>query len=143
MSNPINKGNADGKTPLQLALENDHLSAVRLLILSGAKIDKQTFATEKGTLFLAEVSPEEDKEIYARFVKEGLITSPSKGAVGTSQLAEQTSTVDANAESAEDNGEKRLAEEEERLERERLAERAVAFESKVKKLGSLDLTEKE
>ncbi len=142
VSNPINKGNADGKTPLQLALENDHLSAVRLLILSGAKIDKQTFATEKGTLFLAEVSPEEDKEIYARFVKEGLITSPSKGAVGTSQLAEQTSTVDANAESAEDNGEKRLAEEEERLERERLAERAVAFESKVKKLGSLDLTEK-
>ncbi|CAM2963645.1 Ankyrin repeat protein [Legionella steigerwaltii] len=141
MSNPINKENADGKTPLQLALENDHLNAVRLLILSGAKIDKQTFATEQGKLFLAEVSSTEDKEIYARFVKEGLITSPTQGVVGTSELAEQNS----RAELAEDNDElyaqERLAEE--RLAEERLArEREVRVQSKINEIGLQDFNEK-
>ncbi|QMT61687.1 ankyrin repeat domain-containing protein [Legionella sp. PC997] len=140
VSNPINKENPEGKTPLQLALDNDHLHAVRLLILSGAKIDKQTFATEKGKLFLAEVSSTENKEIYARFLKEGLITSPTQKGIGSSELAEKTSTVDDNAELAEDNDEPNA---QERLEEERLGrEREVSVQNKIKDIGSMDFNEK-
>ncbi|MCW8400770.1 ankyrin repeat domain-containing protein, partial [Legionella sp. PATHC038] len=145
VSNPINKENAEGKTPLQLALENNHLHAVRLLILSGAKIDKPTFATEKGKLFLAEVSPAEDQEIYTRLVKEGLITSRTEKEEGTSTLAEQTSTVDGNAELAEDNDEFYAQEmsAKERLEEERLAkEREASVKNKIKNFGSMDFNEK-
>lgn len=145
VNNPINKKNAEGKTPLQLALENDHLNAVRLLILSGAKIDKQTFATEKGKLFLAEVSSTENKELYTRFVKEGLITSPTQDAVDSSELAEQTSTLDGNAELAEDNDESYAQEmsAKERLEEERLAkEREASVLNKIKNIGSIDFNEK-
>ncbi|WP_454781726.1 ankyrin repeat domain-containing protein [Legionella sp. WA2022007384] len=145
VSNPINKENAEGKTPLQLALENDHLHAVRLLILSGANVDKQTFATEKGKQFLAEISSIENKEIYPIFVKEGLITSPTQKALGSSELAEKTSTVDGNAELAEDNDEPNTQEilAKERLEKERLArEREVSVQNKIKDIGSMDFNDK-